>query len=105
MREDTKSITGISLTAWSKNRGRLRITGIVMTCSLPAAFRIAYDSLKKRYTDQSAAARYLKILYLAARDSEVAVDNALRALINENREISKEAVQRLMESDALLPDP
>jgi hypothetical protein len=68
-------------------------------------FRIAYDSLKKRYTDQSAAARYLKILYLAARDSEVAVDNALRALINENREISKEAVQRLMESDAPVAGP
>jgi hypothetical protein len=68
-------------------------------------FRIAYDSLKKRYTAQSAAARYLKILYLAARDSEVAVDNALRALINENREISKDAVQRLMESNTPVAGP
>ena len=61
-------------------------------------FRIAYDSLKKRYTIKSAAARYLKILYLAARDSEVAVDNALMVLINENRDISQDAVQRLMAS-------
>ncbi len=44
-------------------------------------FRIAYDSLKNCYTAQSAASRYLKILYLAAKDSEVAVDNALMVLI------------------------
>ncbi len=63
-------------------------------------FRIAYDSLKKRYTAKSAAARYLKILYLAARGSEVAVDSALMILINENREISEDAVQHLMASHA-----
>lgn len=62
-------------------------------------FRIAYDSLKERYTVQSAASRYLKILYLAAKDSEVAVDNALTILINEGHEISKDAVQRLMTSN------
>lgn len=68
-------------------------------------FRIAYDSLEKRYTTQSAARRYLKILYLAAKDSEVAVDHALMVLINENREISKDAVQRLMESDTPIARP
>ncbi|CCK79588.1 integrase, catalytic region [Desulfobacula toluolica Tol2] len=68
-------------------------------------FRIAYDYLKERYTVQSAASRYLKILYLAAKDSEVAVDSALTVLINESHEISKDAVQRLMESNAPVAGP
>lgn len=68
-------------------------------------FRIAYDCLKKRYTAQSAASRYLKILNLAAKDSEVGVDSALAVLINENHEISKDAVQRLMESNSSLARP
>jgi len=68
-------------------------------------FRIAYDGLKERYTAQSAASRYLKILYLAAKDSEVAVDNALMVLINESREISKDEVQRLMESNTPIARP
>ena len=68
-------------------------------------FRIAYDFLKERYTVQSAASRYLKILYLAAKDSEVAVDNALTILINEGHEISKDAVQRLMKSNAPVAGP
>ena len=44
-------------------------------------FRIAYDSLKKRYTERSAAKRYLHILNMAAKESETDVDNALRVLI------------------------
>ena len=68
-------------------------------------FRIAYDCLKERYTVQSAASRYLKILYLAAKDSEVAVDNALTILINEGHEISKDAVQRLMTSNTPVAGP
>lgn len=68
-------------------------------------FRIAYDYLKERYTVQSAASRYLKILYLAAKDSEVAVDNALTILINEGHEISKDAVQRLIKSNAPVAGP
>ncbi len=68
-------------------------------------FRIAYDSLKERYTVQSAASRYLKILYLAAKDSEVAVDNALTILINEGDEISQDAVRRLMKSNVPVAGP
>lgn len=68
-------------------------------------FRIAYDNLKKRYTLKSSAARYLKILCLAAKTSEVAVDSALMILINENQGISKEAVQRLVESNASVSRP
>ncbi len=61
-------------------------------------FRIAYDNLKKRYTAKSAAARYLKVLCLAAKTSEVAVDSALMILINENQTISRETVRHLIES-------
>ncbi|MDX2446262.1 MAG: IS21 family transposase [Desulfobacterales bacterium] len=68
-------------------------------------FRIAYDSLKERYTAQSAASRYLKILYFAAKNSEVGVDSALMVLINENHEISKNAVMRIMESNAPIAGP
>ncbi len=68
-------------------------------------FRIAYDYLRERYTVQSAAGRYLKILYLAAKDSEVGVDNALTILINEGHEISKDAVRRLMKSNAPVVGP
>lgn len=61
-------------------------------------FRIAYDRLKERYSPKSAAARYLSILYLAAKESEVAVDSALGVLINEDGEICKDQVKRLMKS-------
>ena len=61
-------------------------------------FRIAYDSLKKRYTEKSAAKRYLNILNMAAKESEIAVDNALRVLIDKNMDICKEQVEILMRS-------
>jgi len=38
----------------------------------------------------------LAILYLAAKESETAVDNALRILIDTNEDISKAQVQALM---------
>ena len=68
-------------------------------------FRIAYDNLKKRYTVKSAAARYLKILCLAAKASEVAVDSALMILINEDQEISIEAAERLIKSNTSVSRP
>lgn len=61
-------------------------------------FRIAYDSLKKRYTERSAAKRYLHILNMAAKESEIAVDNALRVLIDKSMDICKEQVEILMQS-------
>ncbi len=66
-------------------------------------FRIAYDSLKKRYTQSSAAKRYLNILYLAARESETAVDNVLRVLIDKNMQISDERVKTLVQSNEPVP--
>jgi len=61
-------------------------------------FRIAYDSLKKRYTERSAAKRYLHILNMAAKESETDVDNALRVLIDKSMDICKEHVEILMQS-------
>ncbi len=62
-------------------------------------FRIAYDSLKKHCTVRSAVKQYLSILYLAAKENETAVDNALRILIDKNMNICKEQVQILMRSN------
>lgn len=62
-------------------------------------FRIAYDSLKQRYTEKSAAKRYLNILNLAAKESETAVDNALRIIIDKSMDIDQEQVKTLMQSE------
>ena len=62
-------------------------------------FRIAYDSLKKRYTQRSAVKKYLNILYLAAKESESLVDNALRVLIDKNMDICDEQLEILMQSE------
>ena len=66
-------------------------------------FRIAYDNLKKRHARSSAAKQYLNILYLAARESETAVDDVLRVLINKNIQISDERVKTLVQSNEPVP--
>jgi len=66
-------------------------------------FRIAYDSLKKRYTQRSAVKKYLNILYLAAKESESLVDNALRVLIDKDMDIYDEQVEILMQSEESVP--
>ncbi len=66
-------------------------------------FRIAYDHLKKRHAQSSAAKKYLNILYLAARESETAVDDVLRVLIDKNMQISDERVKVLMQSNEPVP--
>jgi len=53
-------------------------------------FRMAYDGLKGNSKE------YLKILHLAARQSEAAVDQALNNLINQNLPISIHAVLELV---------
>ena len=53
-------------------------------------FRMAYDGLKQNSKE------YLKILHLAARQSEVAVDQALNYLINQNAPITFNAVLDLV---------
>ena len=60
------------------------------------SFRMAYDYLKER-SSSKASKEYLKILYLAAKETEVGVDNILKALFNESKEISFESVKGLLE--------
>ena len=68
-------------------------------------FRMAYDALKQRRRDGAARA-YLKILHLAARESETAVDEALRQLIHAGQRIDADAVERLVrEGQRIAPAP
>lgn len=67
-------------------------------------FRIAYDSLKKRHTLSIAARQYLNILYLAAYESETAVDDVLRLLIDQNVEIIDKQVKKLVLSKGPIPN-
>ena len=60
-------------------------------------FRMAFDLLQERRGSR-AAKEYLRILELAARESEAGVDQALRTLLNEGQEaISADAVKRLLD--------
>ena len=61
-------------------------------------FRIAYDDLKQRHCQSVAAKQYLNILYLAARESETAVDDVLRMMIDKNMRICDEQVEALVQS-------
>lgn len=66
-------------------------------------FRVAYDDLKKRHSQSVAAKQYLNILYLAARESETAVDDVLRMLIDKNIRICDEQVEALVHSSQPVP--
>ena len=61
-------------------------------------FRIAYDDLKQRHSQRMAAKQYLNILHLAARESETAVDDVLRMMIDKNISICDEQVEALVRS-------
>jgi hypothetical protein len=61
-------------------------------------FRIAYDDLKQRHSQSMAAKQYMNILYLAARESETAVDDVLRMMIDKNISICDEQVEALVRS-------
>jgi len=58
-------------------------------------FRMAYDAFKRRYSQQKASREYLRILYLAARENEKCVDDALRMLIDGNGVITADAVEEM----------
>jgi hypothetical protein len=58
-------------------------------------FRMAYDALREAQP-QRGHKEYLEILYLAARQSETAVDEALRALLDSDRGVSCSAVKELV---------
>lgn len=59
-------------------------------------FRMAYDTLTQQHTDAKADKEYLLILKLAAKESQAAVDNALRLLIERNGPMSAACVERLV---------
>jgi hypothetical protein len=66
-------------------------------------FRIAYDWLCRDHTPRVAAREYLKILQLAARDSQDAVQDALRLAIAENATISAELIRQAIEKHQQVP--
>lgn len=56
-------------------------------------FRMAYDALQESMAGR-ASQQYVQILHLAARESETAVDEALRALLADERPVTFEAVEQ-----------
>jgi hypothetical protein len=58
-------------------------------------FRRAYDLLRESCPAR-ASREYLEILHLAARESEVAVDDALRLLLEAGRSLTFETVRELV---------
>lgn len=67
-------------------------------------FRMAYDALSERHVPAQAGKEYLKILQLAARENETAVDDALREFIRQDTTISFENVtNRLQSSQPVRP--
>jgi hypothetical protein len=61
-------------------------------------FKIAYDLLRQQHGGKYGNKQYLKILELAARESEVMVNESLRFLINCVGEISFDVVQEMVNS-------
>jgi len=58
-------------------------------------FRMAYDALREA-SGERGHKEYLGILYLAARQSETAVDEALRTLLASDRPVTRTAVEELV---------
>ena len=65
-------------------------------------FRIAYDALK-RQAPPRAHKEYLKILQLAARETEAGVENALRALIDQEEAIDAGTVEAMVRCAREIP--
>lgn len=59
-------------------------------------FRMAYDYLKEKNSSK-VNKEYLKILHLAAKETEAGVDNILKKLFDELKDISFESVKGLLE--------
>lgn len=66
-------------------------------------FRIVYDLLRQQYGGKYGNKQYLKILELAARESEVIVNDSLRFLINCGGEISFAVVEKMVKSQQQPP--
>ncbi len=61
-------------------------------------FRMAYDDLKKVHALSKAAKEYLQILKLAAKENELAVDDALRYLYEQGQPVSADTVKSIVSS-------
>ena len=68
-------------------------------------FRMAYDRLREEHASRIATREYLRILQHAARDSESAVDDALRCLLAQVQPFSADAVIALARASTQLPAP
>ncbi len=68
-------------------------------------FRMAYDDLLRRHSPRVAARQYLKILQLAARDSQDAVNDALRMAVADGVPISLELIRRAVDDHQQPPPP
>ena len=66
-------------------------------------FRMAYDALCRQHAQKHAAREYLRILQLAARESESAVQEALRAALARGEELSFAAVQAAVQRSQHVP--
>jgi hypothetical protein len=62
-------------------------------------FRMAYDGLKKN------ARKYLALLYLAAKQGEARIDDALRVLLEKAETPDAESVERLLRSEEKVAAP
>jgi len=65
-------------------------------------FRMAYDALVERQP-QRGVREYLGLLYLAARETEQGVDDALRTLLASEQPISVPLVKQLLATASALP--
>lgn len=65
-------------------------------------FRMAYDALTESMGNR-ASQQYVQILHLAARESESAVDDALRMLLAEERPVTFEAVEECVRREQDVP--
>lgn len=65
-------------------------------------FRMAYDALRERSPHQ-ADRQYLKILHLAARESQTGVDDALRLLFASGDPVTADAVEEIVRSGQEAP--
>jgi hypothetical protein len=65
-------------------------------------FRMAYDYLKKNNSAR-ADKEYLKILYLASKETEAGVDDALRFLFDQEKDISSSLVEEIVVSAQAIP--
>jgi hypothetical protein len=65
-------------------------------------YRMAYDVLKEK-NPGNAGKEYLKILHYAAQESESGVDDALRLLFDQDRDVNIKAVKDIVLSGQKVP--